>query len=103
MFIFKNEKEQIQNEIKILKAQIKDLDKGILSVRESIASHRNVISTLLTQVEILKNPPSVEKKPRKKHTMSAEGRAKMSQIMKDRHAKAKLEKQNANSINTTSI
>jgi hypothetical protein len=40
-------------------------------------------------------------KTKKKRTMSPEGRAKMSQMMKDRHAKNKLEKEYATSISTT--
>ena len=53
---------------------------------------------LIARIKVLegeKNPP------KRKRTMTPEGKAKMSQMMKDRHAKKKLEEQNANSINTT--
>ena len=53
---------------------------------------------LIARIKVLegeKNPPN------RKRTMTPEGKAKMSQMMKDRHAKKKLEEQNANSINTT--
>ena len=103
MFISQAEKEQIQNTFELLKTQIKNVKEELSEQRDLILHHRSVLTTLINQVEALKNPPLVEKKPRKKHTMSAEGRAKMSRIMKERHAKAKLEKQNANSINTASI
>jgi hypothetical protein len=103
MFISKKEKEQLQNTFELFKTQIKNVKEEISEQRDLILHHRSVFTTLINQIEALKNPPLVGKKPRKKRTMSPEGRAKMSQIMKDRHAKAKLEKQNANSINTTSI
>jgi len=40
---------------------------------------------------------------KRKRTMSPEGKAKMSRIMKERHAQKKLEKENATSISTTSV
>lgn len=55
---------------------------------------------LIARIKVLegeKNPP------KRKRTMTPEGKAKMSQMMKDRHAKKKLEEQNANRISTTSI
>lgn len=54
---------------------------------------------LIARIKVLEadKPP-----PKKKRTLSPEGRARMSQMMKDRHAKNKLEKQNATSISTTS-
>ena len=53
---------------------------------------------LIARIKVLegeKNPP------KRKRTMTPEGKAKMSQMMKDRHAKKKLEEQNASSISTT--
>jgi hypothetical protein len=53
---------------------------------------------LIARIKVLegeKNPP------KRKRTMTPEGKAKMSQMMKDRHAKKKLERENATSISTT--
>lgn len=44
-----------------------------------------------------------QQQKKKKRNMSPENRAKMSQMMKARHAKKKMEKQNGNSVNTTSV
>jgi hypothetical protein len=96
MFFSKAEKMQIQNTFELLQAQIKMVKNDISMQREFIDNQREIIKKILVQLE----PP---KKPRKKHTMSPEGRAKMSQMMKDRHAKKKLEAQNGNSVGTTSV
>jgi hypothetical protein len=97
MFISRAEKEQFQNLLELIQKQIASVKNDILNQQDLISSHRNVISTLITQLEATKNST----KP--KRTMSPEGRAKMSRIMKERHAKNKLEKQNATSVSTTSI
>jgi len=97
MFISRAEKEQFQNLLELIQKQIASVKNDISNQQDLISSHRTVISTLITQLEAIKNPT----KP--KRTMSPEGRAKMSRIMKERHAKNKLEKQNATSVSTTSI
>jgi len=97
MFISRAEKEQFQNLLELIQKQIASVKNDISNQRDLISHHRTVISTLITQIEAIKNPT----KP--KRTMSPEGRAKMSRIMKERHAKNKLEKQNATSVSTTSI
>jgi hypothetical protein len=89
MFISSKEKINIQNAIE--------------SLRFSLADANTEILYLKAKVKALEGKAPETKKPRKKHTMSPEVRAKMSQIMKDRHAKKKLEKANATSISTTSI
>ena len=89
MFISKAEKINIQNAIE--------------SLRFSLADANNEILYLKAKIKVLEGKTTEPKKPRKKHTMSPEGRARMSQMMKDRHAKNKLEKANATSISTTSI
>jgi hypothetical protein len=96
MFISKAEKKQLQNTFELLQTQMKMVKNDISIQRELINNHRELIKKLIVQLE----PP---KKPRKKHTMSPETRARMSQMMKDRHAKNRLEKQNANSVSTTSV
>jgi len=89
MFISSKEKINIQNAIE--------------SLRFSLADANTEILYLKAKVKALEGKAPETKKPRKKHTMSPEVRAKMSQIMKARHAKKKLEKENATSISTTSI
>ena len=89
MFISSTEKINIQNAIE--------------SLRFSLADATTEILYLKAKIKALEGKAPETKKPRKKHTMSPEVRAKMSQIMKDRHAKKKLEKANATSISTTSI
>ena len=73
MFISKLEKKGIENSIKVLESVVEKL--------------RFEVIYLSAKVKILE-----EDEPKKKRTMSAEGRAKMSQMMKERHAKMKLEK-----------
>ena len=97
MFISRAEKEQFQNLLELIQKQIASVKNDISNQRDLISHHRTVISTLITQLEALKTPTKT------KRTMSPEGRAKMSQIMKERHAKNKLEKQNATSVSPTSI
>lgn len=96
MFISKAEKKQIQNTFDLLQTQIRMVKEDISIQLKFINNQRELIKKVLVQLE----PP---KKPRKKRTMSPESRARMSQMMKDRHAKIKMEKQNANSVSTTSI
>jgi hypothetical protein len=97
MFISRAEKEQFQNLLELIQKQIASVKNDISNQRDLISHHRTVISTLITQLEAIKTPT----KPTR--TMSPEGRAKMSRIMKERHAKNKLEKQNATSVSPTSI
>jgi hypothetical protein len=89
MFISKAEKINIQNAIEGLRFSLADANTEILYLK--------------AKIKVLEGKTTEPKKPRKKHTMSPEGRARMSQMMKDRHAKNKLEKANATSISTTSI
>jgi RNase adaptor protein for sRNA GlmZ degradation len=89
MFISNAEKNQMRESITYLLAETSRVKSEILF--------------LTAKIKVLEGKTPEAKKPRKKHTMSPEVRAKMSQIMKDRHAKKKLEKQNATSISTTSI
>ena len=89
MFISNAEKNQMRESITYLLAETSRVKSEILF--------------LTAKIKVLEGKAPETKKPRKKHTMSPEVRAKMSQIMKDRHAKKKLEKQNATSISTTSI
>jgi hypothetical protein len=89
MFISRNEKEQIVKDIKVL--------------AELISGINTELTYLTAKIKVLESAKAEPKPPRKKHTMSPETRAKMSQMMKERHAKYKEEKQNATSISTTSI
>ena len=92
MFISKAEKEHLLSRDKIIASLVKDM---------SLAASE--ITMLKAKIKVLEGKVPEPKKPRKKRTMTPESRAKMSQMMKDRHAKNKLEKQNANSVSTTSI
>jgi hypothetical protein len=87
MFISKKEKTQIEEALKAICMRLEYLSNDFLY--------------LSGKVKALEGKTPETKKPRKKHTMSPEGRARMSQMMKDRHAKNKLEKENATSISTT--
>ena len=87
MFISRREKEQIQKEINKL--------------AEYILGTRKQVARLSVAVNSLEEGAGL-KKPRKKHHMSPESRAKMSAMMKDRHAKMKLGSANAASIITKS-
>jgi hypothetical protein len=72
----------------------KDLDQ----MSKFFIDMNNDMIYLIARIKVLegeKNPP------KRKRTMTPEGKAKMSQMMKDRHAKKKLEEQNASSISTT--
>jgi len=89
MFISNTERVQLR----------KDLDQMSKLFNEM----NNDMIYLIARVKALEGKTPEPKKPRKKRTMTPEGRAKMSQMMKDRHAKNKLEMQNANSVSTTSI
>jgi len=89
MFISKLEKKGIETSIKVLESVVEKLRLEVVYISAKVKSVENKLPE--------------EKKPRKKHTMSPEGRAKMSQMMKDRHAKKKLEAQNGNSVGTTSV
>ena len=89
MFISNADKQYLIDQVKAL---VKDM---------SLAASE--ITVLKAKIKVLEGKVLEPKKPRKKHTMTPEGRARMSQMMKDRHAKNKLEKQNANSVSTTSI
>jgi hypothetical protein len=91
MFISRNEKEQINDNIK--------------DIVKSLSNLNTALTYLSAKVKVLENakPEAKPKKPRKKWTMSAEGRAKVSAAVKARHELKKLEKQNATSVSTTSI
>ena len=89
MFISTKEKNQIEEAIKGLCVRIEHLSTEML-----------YLSGKIKALEGGKTPP---KKPRKKSIMTAESRAKISAAVRARHAKKKLEKENATSISTTSI
>jgi hypothetical protein len=84
MFISKKEKTQIEEALKAICMRLDYLSNDFLY--------------LSGKVKALEGS-----KTKKKRVMSPEARAKMSQMMKDRHAKKKLEKEYATSISTTSI
>ena len=92
MFISKAEKEHLLSRDKIIASLVKDM---------SLAASE--ITMLKAKMRVLEGKVPEPKKPRKKRTMTTESRAQMSQMMKDRHAKIKMEKQNANSVITTCI
>ena len=73
MFISRLEKKGIESSIKVLESIVDKLNTEVVY--------------LSAKVKILD-----EEVRGKKRTMSPEGRAKMSQMMKERHAKMKLEK-----------
>jgi hypothetical protein len=89
MFISTKEKNQIEEALKGLCVRIEHLSTEML-----------YLSGKIKALESGKTPP---KKPRKKSIMTAESRAKISAAVRARHAKKKLEKENATSISTTSI
>jgi outer membrane murein-binding lipoprotein Lpp len=74
MFISKVEKIKLTSSVMDLLATVQKLDNDIIYLKAKIKTLE-------------------DKAPKKKRNMSAEGRAKMSQIMKERHAKIKLEKE----------
>ena len=86
MFISSNERIQLRNDIEALAKIVNDMTAEILY--------------LSAKVKALQGS---KPEPKKKRAMSPEGRAKMSKIMKERHAKNKLEKQNGNSVSTPSV
>jgi shikimate kinase len=89
MFISNTEKVQLRKDLDQMSRLFKDMNNDMIY--------------LIARVKVLEGAKQEDKKPRKKHTMSPETRAKMSQMMKERHAKYKEEKQNATSVSTTSI
>ena len=84
MFISKSEKEHLTNDVINLAKLISGLNVSLMQ--------------LSLRVDDLEKPAPKVKKPHKKWTMSAEGRANVSAAVKARHAKKKLEKQNAASV-----
>jgi len=89
MFISKLEKRGIEVSIKVLESVVEKL--------------RLEVVYLSAKVKALENNAPEAKKPRKKSTISAEGRARIGAAVKAYHAKKKLERENATSISTTSI
>lgn len=83
MFISNKERDQIQKDIQSIGKMLNDMNAEILY--------------LTAKIKVL------EGNAKKKKGMSPESRAKMSTMMKERHAKKKMEKENGNSISTTSI
>jgi len=86
MFISNTERVQLRKDLDQMSKLFNDMNNDMIY--------------LIARIKVLegeKNPP------KRKRTMTPEGKAKMSQMMKDRHAKKKLEKENATSISTTSI
>lgn len=77
MFISNAEKNQMRESITYLLAETSRVKSEILF--------------LTAKIKVLKGVATPTKK---KRTMSPEGKAKMSQMMKDRHAKKKLDAQN---------
>ena len=72
-----------------------EIKKTIESLSKIIGDMNVELMYLSAKVKVLEGTKQEDKKPRKKHTMSPETRAKMSQMMKERHAKYKLEQQEA--------
>ena len=89
MFISKLEKRGIEVSIKVLESVVEKL--------------RLEVVYLSAKVKALEGNAPEAKKPRKKSTISAEGRARIGAAVKAYHAKKKLERENATSISTTSI
>jgi hypothetical protein len=86
MFISNTERVQLRKDLDQMSKLFNDMNNDMIY--------------LIARIKVLegeKNPP------KRKRTMTPEGKAKMSQMMKDRHAKKKLERENATSISTTSI
>lgn len=86
MFISNTERVQLRKDLDQMSKLFNDMNNDMIY--------------LIARIKVLegeKNPP------KRKRTMTPEGKAKMSQMMKDRHAKKKLEEQNANRISATSI
>ena len=84
MFISNTERVQLRKDLDQMSKLFNDMNNDMIY--------------LIARIKVLegeKNPP------KRKRTMTPEGKAKMSQMMKDRHAKKKLEEQNASSISTT--
>ena len=86
MFISNKERIQIKRDIETLSKIVNDLNAEVLYLGAKV-----------------KALGGKTQEPKKKRGMTEEGRAKMSQMMKDRHAKKKLEAQNGNSVSTTSV
>ena len=89
MFISKKEKTQIQEALKAICMRLEYLSDEYLYITG--------------KMKALEGGKTPSKKPRKKSTMSAEGRARIGAAVKARHAQKKLERENATSISTTSI
>ena len=79
------------------KASIEQTIGGLLVAVDRL---NNEVLYLKAKIKVLEGKGQEQKK---KRTMSPEGRAKMSKIMKERHAKNKLEKENGNSVSTTGV
>ena len=89
MFISKIEKLKLITGMMDLMATVQKLDSEVIFLKAKIKAFEGG-----------KTPP---KKPRKKSTMTAESRAKISAAVRARHAKKKLERENVTSISTKSI
>ena len=79
------------------KASIEQTIGGLLVAVDRL---NNEVLYLKAKIKVLEGKGQEQKK---KRTMSPEGRAKMSQMMKERHAKKKMEKNNGNSVSTTGV
>lgn len=84
----------------ISQADKKRIEQSIMDLLAVTDRLNNQVFYLSAKIKVLEG---VGKEPKKKRTMSPEGRAKMSKIMKERHAKNKLEKENGNSVSTTGV
>ena len=85
MFISNNERIQLRKDIEALAKIVGDMNAEILYLKAKV-----------------KALAGATKEQPKKRTMSPEARAKISRMMKERHAKQKMEKQNGNSVSTKS-
>lgn len=75
-----------------------------IQLKKDIESLCKIVEGLNVEVMYLSaKVKALEGNAKKKKGMSPESRAKMSAMMKERHAKKKLEKQNGNSVSTTSV
>lgn len=76
-----------------------------IQLKKDIETLSKIVGELNTEVMFLSAKIKVlegkGKEPKKTRTMSPENRAKLSAMMKARHAKKKLEKQNGNSVSTS--
>jgi len=82
----------------ISRAEKQNIEQNILNLVGMVDKLKSEVVYLSAKVKVLEGKGQ---EPKKTRTMSPENRAKLSAMMKARHAKKKLEKQNGNSVSTT--